>query len=442
MSEPMWQCGRPPDEQIAALESEVVSLRRAACDRDRLEAMVAQLREANEHLVFATINAQGLRDDAEAANRRQNEFLAMLAHELRNPLAPISMAAALLEQIPDASSQLLNLTQVIGRQVSHMSRLLDDLLDAARISSGKIALSIQPVLLSEIIAQAVETVQPRIGERHQQLAVDVPAEQIVIDGDKVRLTQVFSNVLGNASKYTGDAGHISLTVDISGPEVVVTVADTGLGIAEDVIPHIFELFTQGPRSLARSEGGLGVGLNVVRNLVTMHGGKVEARSPGPGQGSEFIVTLPLSKKQWQAPVAPVDKVGQVPDYRILLVEDNLDACNTLKRFLEQEGHVVSTAHDGKAGLYAVLGGAHDVLICDIGLPELDGLTLVKRLREEKGDAGMPFAIALSGYGQDEDSISALDAGFDVYLVKPVAPQALLACIASIACQERARSGRA
>lgn len=416
-------------QQIGALQDEISALRKEVQDRTELEHMVLQLREANENLVCATVSAQGLRDDAEAANRRQNEFLAMLAHELRNPLAPISMAAALLERSPDASSKLLNLTQVIVRQVDHMAHLLDDLLDAARISSGKITLSVQPIMLADVIAQAIETVQPRIEERKQHLHVDLPGEDIVIDGDRVRLTQVFSNLLGNASKYTGDFGEIKLRAGRAGDEVLLQVSDNGAGIAEEVIPHIFDLFTQGPRSLARSEGGLGVGLNVVRNLISMHGGRVEASSEGLGGGSEFTVTLPLSRQACAPPAPASHAEGAVTRRQVLLIEDNVDACTTLQYFLATEGHQVSTACDGRAGLRSALDGQFDVVICDIGLPGLNGFDVIRALRQSAAGA-QPFAIALSGYCQDEDRSRAIEAGFDRYLVKPVSPETLLALIAS------------
>lgn len=414
-------------QEMAALKAELAALRKANVERESLEQMVAQLREANENLVFATINAQGLRDDAEAANRRQNEFLAMLAHELRNPLAPISMAAALLERTTEATPQLLNLTRVIGRQVDQMAHLLDDLLDAARISSGKITLTVQPLSLDDVLAQAVETVEPRIAERRQALTVEMPDTGLIIDGDRVRLTQAFSNLLGNASKYTGDLGQVRLSVTQQDGFAVIKVSDNGTGIAADVIPHIFDLFTQGPRSLARSEGGLGVGLNVVRNLISMHGGTVIARSEGIGHGSEFTVTLPLSTHA-QLDAAPAEAgVASTGCCRVLLVEDNLDACSTLSAFLEIEGHTVSAAHDGKAGLEMALQGGFDVLVCDIGLPGMDGFALIAALRQARPGQG-PYAIALSGYGQEEDRARAVAAGFDAYLVKPVGLAALVAAI--------------
>lgn len=415
--------------RIDALTLEVTMLRKATKDRDGLEDLVAQLREANQNLVLATVNAQTLRDQAEATNRRQNEFLAMLAHELRNPLAPIGMAAMLLGKMPDASPQLLRLHNIINRQVEHLARLLDDLLDAARISSGKITLLVEPVLLADIIERTIEAVQGRIDERRQQLDLDVPAHAIVIEGDQVRLTQVFSNLLLNASKFTQDCGHIALSVQLLAENVIITVRDDGAGMSAEVIPHIFTLFTQGPRSLARSEGGLGVGLNVVHNIVHMHGGKVEASSMGLGCGSVFTVTLPLSVTLQSASPAPSAPTIFHPGYRMLLIEDNIDACTTLKNFLALEGHAVSVAHDGLAGLALACEHEHDVLICDIGLPGMDGFEIIKQLRQSKGD-NAPFAIALSGYGQANNHTRALAAGFDAYLVKPVDTQALLSLVLS------------
>jgi len=414
---------------IGALEDEVARLRESLREKEALEATATRLREANEHLVVAAINAQGSRDDAEATNRRQNEFLAMLAHELRNPLVPISMSAMLLERSADASPQLLNFSKVIRRQVDHMARLLDDLLDAARISSGKITLSLEPMPVSNAIDQALETVLPRIRERGQHLFLNMPPEPVGTRGDRVRLTQVFTNLIGNASKYTGDGGNVHVDVATEAGEVVVSVRDNGTGIAPEVLPHIFDLFTQGPRSLARSEGGLGVGLNVVRNLVSMHGGTVKAESDGAGKGSRFVVRLPACALPGGAPPPQAAAEQPAGRCRVLLVEDNIDACETLKAFLELEAHEVTMAHDGNAGLEALLSRDFDVVVCDIGLPGIDGLEVVARLRAS-GKRAQPVAIALSGYGQAEDRSRALAAGFDHYLVKPVSPDVLLALVAA------------
>jgi signal transduction histidine kinase/ActR/RegA family two-component response regulator len=415
--------------RIAALQGEVTALRDAAQEKTGLEMIVAQLREANQNLVLATVNAQTGRDDAEEANRRQTEFLAMLAHELRNPLAPISMAAALLERTASAAPQTLSLAQVIGRQVEHMSHLLDDLLDAARISSGKITLSLQPVRLDEIVEQAVETMAPRVRERRQELLIMLPEPPVVLHADRVRLTQVFTNLLANASKYTGEGGEVRLAVVADPEQVIVTVEDNGSGIAPELLPYVFDLFTQGPRSLARSEGGLGVGLNVVRNLVDMHGGRVDAYSAGQGLGSLFTVVLPLSEEKLASRRAPRKAVLAGASLSLLLIEDNVDACETLRHLLTLEGHVVRIAHDGKAGLAAALEGGFDALICDIGLPGMDGLELIAQLRRAS-TGRRPYAIALSGYCQVEDRSRALEAGFDSYCVKPASAEALLALLAT------------
>ena len=413
---------------IGSLEEEVARLRAALSGKEEFEKQLARLRDANEHLVLAAISAQGLRDDAEAANRRQNEFLAMLAHELRNPLVPISMSSMLLERSANSTPQLLNYTRVIRRQVDHMACLLDDLLDAARISSGKITLQLEALAVCAMIDQALETVLPRISERRQQFALSLPAGQLGARGDRVRLVQILSNLIGNASKYTGDGGRIALDVVRDGDEIVATVSDDGTGIAPEVLPHIFDLFIQGPRSLARSEGGLGVGLNVVRNLVAMHDGSITAESPGVGQGSRFILRLPsCDLPDAVAPAAqPLARSGGC---RVLIIEDNVDAGDTLKAFLELEGHEVGIAQDGQAGLDLLMQGRFDVVICDIGLPGMDGLEVMTRLRAS-GTKPQPVAIGLSGYGQAEDRARAAQAGFDHYLVKPVNPEALLALVAA------------
>jgi len=410
--------------RLAALEVENAQLRR---DLDASCLMAASLREANEHLVLAAVDAQTSRDDAEETNRRQNEFLAMLAHELRNPLVPISVSASLLERAPAIEGSLVRLTNVIQRQVDHMARLLDDLLDAARLSSGKITLAVEPLRLAEILEHAAETVMPRVRERGQELVVGSAGADLLVDGDRVRLTQVFTNLLSNASKYTQDGGRIEVTVDAA-ESITVTIADNGSGMSPETLGNAFDLFTQGPRSLARSEGGLGVGLNVVRNLVTMHGGSVSAASGGLGQGSTFTVGLPLSVAAGAAAARPASVNTTSPARRILIVEDNVDASDVLRMLLEIEGHQVEIAGDGHAGLALALAGRFDAIVCDIGLPGLDGLELIARLRAAPPSL-RPFTIALSGYGQPQDRERALTAGFDRYLVKPVAPAVLFEALA-------------
>ncbi|OON62623.1 hybrid sensor histidine kinase/response regulator [Massilia sp. KIM] len=400
-------------KHVASLEAELGHLRVLARERHELMHEVEELRRQKHELLNAT-------------SQRQNEFLAMLAHELRNPLAPLSMSASLLDGMAASDAQAGQVGQVarvIRRQVDHMAHLLDDLLDAARISRGKISLTVQPQSLADAVEQALETVGPRLRERRQHLELALAPERLVVEGDPVRLTQVFTNLLSNASKYTGDGGRIRLSVQREGDKALVVVEDDGAGIAPDVLPRIFDLFTQGPRSLARSEGGLGVGLSVVRNLVSMHGGTVDACSAGLGQGSRFTVRLPLSSAPPQRPLEAGADGGERPA-RILLVEDNPDACETLGILLRMAGHEVETAADGMAGLARARDGDFDVLICDIGLPGIDGYRVIEGVRAANG-SGRPFAIALSGYGQAEDRERAHAAGFDRYLVKPAIPETLL-----------------
>jgi len=397
---------------------------------DALIEQNAILCSANQHLLLATFDAEDLRAQAEAANRRQNEFLAMLAHELRNPLAPISMASAMMGRMPAPSAELLQIKTIIDRQVGQLSRLLDDLLDAARISSGKIELHKQALLVAEQLDNAVDTVQARVNDRRQQLIIDVPDRAIRVFGDGVRLAQVFSNLLVNASKFTPVGGRICLRACVIGNDVVVTVDDDGDGIAAEVLPTVFTLFAQGPRTLARSQGGLGIGLNIVRNVVEMHGGSVSAASPGLGHGTVFTVRLPLL----EATDAPIAAMPDAPPptlrHHILLVEDNRDASDMLEMVLCSENHTVIKAFDGIAGLALACTGAFDVVLCDIGLPGMTGYELVRALRTTLAET-TPFCVAISGYGQPEDRTRALASGFDEHLVKPINIDNLLQLVASV-----------
>lgn len=397
---------------------------------DALIEQNAILCSANQHLLLATFDAEDLRAQAEAANRRQNEFLAMLAHELRNPLAPISMASAMMGRMPAPSAELLQIKTIIDRQVGQLSRLLDDLLDAARISSGKIDLHKQALLVAEQLANAVDTVQARVSDRRQQLIIAVPDHPIWVFGDGVRLAQVFSNLLVNASKFTPVGGRICLRACIVGNDVVVTVEDDGDGIAADVLPTVFTLFAQGPGTLARSQGGLGIGLNIVHNVVEMHGGSVSAASPGLGHGAIFTVRLPL----FEVTDAPLDVLPDAPPgtarHHILLVEDNRDASEMLEMVLCSENHTVITAFDDVAGLALACTGAFDVILCDIGLPGMTGYDLVRTLHVTLAQTA-PFCVAISGYGQPEDRARALASGFDEHLVKPVNIDHLLQLVASV-----------
>lgn len=391
------------------------------------DELVRKLREANENLVVTSLRAQELQDQAEAAVQRQTEFLSMLAHELRNPLAPISLAADMLEKISLAHPQLPRIQQIISRQVVHMKRLLDDLLDASRVSSGKITLKKSPLLLADVVHSAAEISQPVLDSHQQQLVVDLPPQPVVIDGDATRLSQVFSNLLINASKYSPPGKSISLSACYNADgRVAVAIKDQGVGIEPEVQAYIFDLFTQAPRTLDRSEGGLGIGLSMVRGLVELHGGSVQVHSDGLGQGSEFTVLLPLVGKPGAPPAhraASTASAMPAKSCRILIIEDNVDANETLNFCLTFEGHPVASAFAGPAGLDMAKTGNFDVVLCDIGLPGMDGYEVVRQLKAS-GVQPVPYCIAMTGYDSLDHRAHARLAGFDSYLVKPVALETL------------------
>ncbi len=351
--------------------------------------------------------------------RKKDEFLAMLAHELRNPLAPIRSGLDLLG-IMGADSEILQTMQL---QIEHLVRLVDDLLDVSRIMRGKVELRREPTEVSSVIARAIDAVQPLVDKNGQQLSVIVPEEPIWFDADAVRMAQVIGNLLNNASKYTESCGQIELRVEQQDEHVLIRVRDTGIGISPDILPHVFDLFTQDQRAIDRSQGGLGIGLTVVKSLVELHGGTVSLRSDGVGKGSEFTVRLPTMKQleqppRFNQPVLPASAV------RILVVDDNVPAANMLSLLLKKLGdHEVFLAHDGVAALAAAKQHLPDLILLDIGLPKLDGLEVARRLRHHP-ESNHVFVVALTGYGTDEDRRKSLDAGFDEHLVKPPGVDAL------------------
>jgi CheY-like chemotaxis protein/two-component sensor histidine kinase len=323
---------------------------------------------------------------------------------------------------------------VIERQVQHLTRLVDDLLDVSRLTRGKITLQKEPVEVATVIAQAVETSRPLIDSRRHELAVTLPRESLQVEADATRLAQVVSNLLNNAAKYTKEGGHIGLTVEPRPGEAVVRVRDDGVGIPAELLSQVFDLFTQGDHSLARSEGGLGIGLTLVKSLVEMHGGSVEARSDGPGKGSEFVVNLPTLGRE---PVL-VAKGGEggpsssppSPSRSILVVDDNVDAAESLSMMLRAWGHEVRTTHDGLAALNAAEQVRPEVILLDIGLPRMDGYEVARRLRERTGMRDV-LLVALTGYGQEEDRRRAKEAGFDAHLTKPANPTSLQQLLAGM-----------
>jgi CheY-like chemotaxis protein len=321
---------------------------------------------------------------------------------------------------------------MMDRQLQHLIRLVDDLLDLSRITRGKIRLQTEVMSLAHVLARAVETCRPLIEERHHRLSVAAPPGQLLVEGDAVRLAQVVGNLLNNAAKYTEDGGQIWLSAAREGDEAVVRVRDTGMGIPAEMLGSVFELFTQVDRSLDRSQGGLGIGLTLVRQLVEMHGGRVEAHSGGAGQGSEFVVRLPqLSPKalpEVQQSLSP-GLTSRGPGRRVLVVDDNRDAAESLALLLEVAGHQVRACHDGPAALERVEEFQPDVVLLDIGLPGMDGYEVARRLRALPGGRGV-LLVALTGYGQDDDQRRAREAGFDHHLIKPADLEALAGLLAA------------
>jgi PAS domain S-box-containing protein len=369
-------------------------------------------------------------ESLEAEGRQLTEFLAMLAHELRNPLAPIRNAAGIIGMQKDASRETLWARDVIERQSAQLTRLVDDLLDVSRITRGKLRLKGAPMDLNEALHRAIETVQPQIEARRQALQLTLSPKPLAVHGDLARLTQVVANLLGNASKYTQEGGEIRVTTEERGGDALLSVRDNGVGIAPHVLERVFDLFAQGERTLERSEGGLGIGLTLARRIVQLHGGAIKAKSEGPGKGSEFTVSLPrLTLEQGEAsgPTGEFELPTGMAPRSILVVDDNIDAAASMAMLLRLAGHAVTIAHEGNAALESASRQAPDVLLLDIGLPGMDGYEVARHLRARPEGRGVRI-IALTGYGQEEDRRRSMEAGFDGHLVKPVMPVDLFSVI--------------
>ena len=383
------------------------------------EAQAAQklLRESRDQL-------QRLNAELSEADRRKDEFLAVLAHELRNPLAPIRNAVHYLGLKASPDPALRNARDIIDRQIRHLVRLVDDLLDISRISSGKIGLQKERVSLSLIVTNAVEASRPAIESENHQLTVSLPTEPVYLEADLTRLAQVLQNLLNNAAKYTPPGGRIELHAGFDGHSVAIRVVDSGIGIPREMLPRVFDMFTQVDRSIERSSGGLGIGLTLVQRLVELHGGTVEARSEGQDKGSEFIVRLPASMES-SADAAPANSsdAKSVRRVRVLIVDDNIDSADTLTEMLRASGHDVDTAYDGAAALGAVDSHRPEVVLLDIGLPKVNGYDVARKIRQ-RGPQRRIVLVAVTGWGQDEDRRRSQHAGFDHHLVKPVDPASL------------------
>jgi len=392
-----------------------------------LSLTISPIRDATGRVVGASKIARDITDQrriAEAlreADRRKDEFLALLAHELRNPLAPLRNGLEILRLAGADSNAAIRARGMMERQLGHMVRLVDDLLDVSRINRNKLELRRSRVLLTEVLGNALETARPVIEAAGHELIIALPAEPVHLDADLTRLAQVFSNLLTNSAKYTDRGGRIELAAELRSGEVEVSVRDTGIGIPTDALPHIFEMFSQVDRSIERSTGGLGIGLALVKGLAEMHGGTVTAESGGPGMGSTFIVRLPLPESllEPEAPESSGEEAGaDRPRRRILVVDDNLDSASSMEILLKLLGNEVLTVHDGLEAVAAAEQFRPEVVLMDVGMPRLNGYEATRRIREQPWGQEM-IVVALTGWGQESDKEQSREAGCDGHLVKPV-----------------------
>jgi len=405
-----------------------------------LEQFNRHLQRANKELAdingaLQAENAERLRAETalKEANRQKDEFLAILAHELRNPLAPIRSAIDIMRRDQSNSERVLWARDLISRQVTHLTRLVDDLLDISRITHGAIRLTKEPVSVGLIVARAIEAVQPFIDERQHRLLLDCPDGELMVEGDLTRLVQVLANLLNNAAKYTQECGQIQVSVSLNGCKVELRVKDNGIGIEPESVPKLFNLFARVETDSHVTHGGLGVGLALVRNLVEMHGGEVAIHSAGLNQGSEVVVRLPLLGTHTDSAVsgAQTEEAGfNNVTHRILVADDNVDAMESLALLLELAGHEVRKASDGLQAVAVATQWQPDLALLDIGMPGLDGYEVARRIRSEPWGERM-MVVALSGWGQSEDIRSSSEAGFNLHLVKPISFEALTGVLSQI-----------
>jgi|HubBroStandDraft_5_1064220.scaffolds.fasta_scaffold15254_2 signal transduction histidine kinase len=401
-----------------------------------------ELESANRSLQTEVAERTRVELALKEADRHKDEFLAMLAHELRNPLAPIHNAVQLMHRQSFADPQLTWSRDVIGRQLAHLTRLVDDLLDVSRITRGKINLSKEVIELETLMTRTLETVQPLLEERGHKLTVEVPKGILAVLGDPTRLVQALGNVLGNAAKYTERGGHITLAAAESGAEVVIRVRDNGIGIPAELMPMIFNLFTQLDRTSGPPQSGLGIGLALVQRLVEMHGGSVSARSDGLGKGSEFLIRLPLFIRETVESGQPIQQRSALEQSmtnaegpartqrRILVADDNNDALESLATLLQLSGHEVYTAANGAMALESAEAHRPEVALLDIGMPKLDGYEVARRIRAQPWGQRITL-VALTGWGQDSDRRRSQEAGFDSHLVKPLDLDKLMELLAAL-----------
>jgi len=403
----------------------IVGASKVARDISERKRSEEALRESARRL---KASEEALRD----ADRRKDEFLALLAHELRNPLAPIRYALAANKKPGRTPEQLKRSEEIMERQVTHMSRLLDDLLDVARITRSTLELKKSPTELTFVVGSAIDTARPVLEAKNHALTLDLPKYAVRLEADPVRLSQVFSNLLINAAKYTDPGGQIHLGAAQEGREIVVAIRDNGIGISEDMMPRLFKMFEQAQGALGRAEGGLGIGLALVQGLVTLHGGRVEARSDGPGTGSEFIVRLPIGTPLAEIPdiEAAEQSFDSGAGLKILVVDDNRDAADSCAALLELSGHHVQTTYSGRRALELAEKFRPHALLMDIGLPDFDGYQLATSIRAAPWGRGIVL-IAVTGWGQEEDRRRSFEAGCDYHLTKPIAAETMESLLLSL-----------
>jgi signal transduction histidine kinase len=374
--------------------------------------------QINSALLERSIRYSIARKRTEEALRHKDEFLAMLSHELRNPLAPIRTGLHILGMPQIGPDRIQRVKEILNRQVEHLTRLVDDLLDISRIMQGRIELRKESRNLGEIIDHAIETAQPVIDAQGHEISATFPDHPIFVDADPTRLSQAIANLLTNAAKYTETAGRIWVTAAREGHDAVIKVRDSGIGIQPELLPHIFDVFVQAERSLARSQGGLGIGLTLVKRIVELHGGSVTASSVGLGKGSEFVIRVPAANHLTATEQKSIVSISDPATRRVLVVDDNVDAAESIGMMLELRGHQVRIVHDGFAAVEAAQRDRPDVILLDIGMPGRDGYEVAQILRADSRFAATKI-VALTGYGKEEDRRRAREAGMDHHLTKPI-----------------------
>jgi signal transduction histidine kinase/ActR/RegA family two-component response regulator len=412
---------------------------------DRRDAEIALRKSERESRANAKALAElneVLKESGKALNavdRRKDEFLATLAHELRNPLAPLRNGLQLLKLAKDDAGLIERTRHMMDMQLGQLVRLIDDLLDVSRITNDRIALSKELTSLDKVIRQAIETSAPIIDAQQHKLSIDIPAHEITLDADVIRLTQVFANLLNNAAKYTPRGGTIQIRAEQRDDSVTVRIIDNGIGIPQEMLAKVFDMFMQVDNSLERSHGGLGIGLSLVKRLVTMHGGTVEARSKGTGAGSEFVVRLPRGTKPMaieEPHVRKADAAAKSIRRRVLVVDDNQDAATSLALILGLMGHETRTANDGIEAIAVADEFQPHAALLDIGMPKLNGYEAARRMRETEWGRQM-LLVALTGWGQESDRLRSSNAGFDAHLIKPVDVAEIQRLLANVQAVEEA-----